>query len=169
MAAHLKYGFLDSVDDSDAMRSGTASWLGREEQSIQLASLYGLVHNPPIGCQVLLLPQSGQESNCIGLPDMPQSRKKGLQPGEVGLVNYLTGSYVLFKANGDVEVVTTAGNLIASIAGDATVTVSGNVDAVVIGNITATAAQISANGVIIDPAGNITTTGVVTAHNFITV
>lgn len=161
MAAHLKYGFLDSADDSNGLRSGTASWLGREAQPIQLAGLYGLVHNPPAGCQVLLLPQSGQESNCIGLPDLPGARMKGLLPGEVAVVNYLTGSHVVFKQNGDIEIVTTAGNLIANIAGNMTATVTGN--------IAVTAAQINANGVIIDGAGNITTTGVVTAHNFITV
>ena len=162
MAADLKYGFLDSTDDSGALRSGTASWLGRDGQSIQLASLYGLVHNPPAGCQVLLLPQNGQESNSIGLPDLPAGRPlKNLLGGEVAIVNYLTGSHVLFKQNGDIEVVTTAGNLIANI--------TGNVNATVTGNITATATQISLNGVIIDAAGNITTTGVVTAHNFITV
>jgi phage baseplate assembly protein V len=147
MAAHLKYGFLDSSDDSSGLRSGTASWLGRENQPIQLASLYGLVHNPPIGCQVLLLPQSGQESNCIGLPDLPASRKKGLASGEVAIVNYLTGSYVLFKQNGDIEVITTAGNLIANIVGNMTATITGN--------ITATATQISLNGVIIDSTGNV--------------
>lgn len=167
MAANLKYGYLESTDDSSGLRSGTASWLGRESQPIQLASLYGLVHNPPAGCQVLLLPQNGQESNSIGLPDLPSGRKKGLLSGEVAIVNYLTGSYVLFKQNGDIEVVTTAGNLVANIVGDVTATITGNVNAAVTGNITATAAQISLNGVIIDAAGNITTPGVVTADDFI--
>lgn len=160
MAADLKYGFLDSADDSNGLRSGTASWLGREGQPIQLASLYGLIHNPPAGSQVLLLPQSGQESNCIGLPDHPSARPiKGLASGEVGICNYLTGSYVIFRENGDIEVVTTAGNLVATIVGDMTVTVTGN--------ITATAAQINLNGVIIDASGNITTPGIVTADDFI--
>jgi phage gp45-like len=107
MSADLKYGFLDSADDSGALRSGTASWLGRDGQPIQLASLYGLIHNPPEGCQVLLLPQNGQESNSIGLPDHPSIRPlKDLKEGEVALVNYLTGAYVLFKENGDIEVST---------------------------------------------------------------
>jgi phage gp45-like len=151
MSADLKYGFLDSADDSGALRSGTASWLGRDGQPIQLASLYGLVHNPPSGCQVLLLPQNGQESNSIGLPDHPSIRPlKDLKEGEVALVNYLTGAYVLFKENGDIEVVT-----------------PGNLTATVTGNITATATQVSVNGVIIDAAGNISTTGTVTAAAFI--
>lgn len=160
MAADLKYGYLDSADDSSGLRSGTASWLGREEQPIQLASLYGLIHNPPAGSQVLLLPQSGQESNCIGLADHPSARPvKNLAPGEVGLCNYLTGAYVIFKTNGNIEVFSPAGNLIANITGNVSLTATGT--------LTATAAQINANGVTIDPSGNISTPGTVTAAAFI--
>lgn len=157
--ANLKYGFLESSNDASGLRNGTASWLGRESQPIQLASLYGLVHNPPAGCQVLLLPQNGQESNSIGLPDLPGSRLMGLASGEVAIVNYLTGSHVIFKQNGDIEVITTAGNLKAAITGDITATATGN--------IAMTAAQINLNGVIIDGGGNITTPGIVTADVFI--
>ena len=142
---------LNSVDDSGNLRRGTASWLGRNGQPVQLASLYGVVHNPPVGSQVVLFPQNGQESNSIGFPDHPELRPlKNLLPGEVAIVNYLTGSYVLFKENGDIEVVA-----------------SSNLTATVSGNITATAAQINLNGVIIDSSGNITTPGVVTADDFI--
>lgn len=162
MQAHLKYGFLDSADDSSALRSGTASWLGRDGQPIQLASLYGLIHNPPAGSQVLLLPQNGQESNSIGLADHPAARPiRDLATGEVGLCNYLTGAYVIFRESGDIEVFSPAGNLMANITGNVTITATGT--------LTATATQINANGVTIDPAGNIVTTGTVTAHNFITV
>lgn len=178
MTDTLKVGVLESVTDSGGTRRGTASWLGREGQPIQLASLYGLISNPPAGSQVLLLPQNGQESACIGLADHPNLRPvRDTASGEVGLANYLTGSYVMFRENGDIEVFTEAGKLLITIAGDVsatitgniTATVSGNVTAAVTGNLTATAAQISANGVTIDPAGNIVTTGTITAHQFITV
>lgn len=149
--ARLKTGMLESVDDSGDVRRGTATWLGRSGQPIQVAGIYGVVSNPPVGSQVLLLPQNGQESASIGLPDHPAIRPlKNLLSGEVAVVNYLTGAHVLFKENGDIEIVTT-----------------GNLTATVTGNITATAAQIIANGVIIDPAGNISTTGTVTAAAFI--
>lgn len=139
----LKSGVLKSVNDSGNLRRGTADWLGRTGQPVQLASLYGLVHNPPAGSQVVLLPQNGQESNSIGLPDHPAIRPlKNLLPGEVALVNYLTGSYVLMKANGDIEVSTG-------------------------GNLNVTASQINLNGVIIDGSGNITTPGTVTADAFV--
>ena len=168
MTNKLKAGTLESSDDSGGTRRGTATWLGRSGQPIQLASLYGLVHNPPAGSQVLLLPQNGQESASIGLPDHPVLRPlKNLLEGEVAVINYLTGSYVLFKENGDIEVVTTAGNLIANIAGDMTATITGNMNATVTGNITMTAAQINLNGVIIDASGNITTPGIVTADDFV--
>lgn len=160
MTDKLKAGMLESSDDSGGIRRGTAAWLGRTGQPIQLASLYGLVHNPPAGSQVLLLPQNGQESASIGLPDHPNIRPLiGLLSGEVAVVNYLTGSHVIFKENGDIEVVTTAGNLIATIEGDITATATGN--------ITLTGAQLNLNGVIIDGSGNITTPGVVTADDFI--
>lgn len=165
----LKVGMLESVSDAGDLRRGEAMWLGRTGQPIQIASIYGVVHNPPAGSQVLLLSQNGQESNSIGIVDHPAIRPlKNLAPGEVAMVNYLTGAYVIFKANGNIEVVTTA-NLVATVGGSVTATIAGNMSAAVTGNITATAAQISLNGVIIDAAGNITTTGVVTAHNFITV
>lgn len=178
MTDTLKVGTLEAVTDGGGTRRGTASWLGRESQPIQLASLYGLISNPPTGSQVLLLPQNGQESACIGLADHPNLRPvRDTASGEVGLANYLTGSYIMFREDGKVELFTQAGDLDVTITGNATLvidgnvtaTVTGDVTATVTGNLTATAAQISANGVIIDPAGNITTTGVVTAHQFITV
>lgn len=178
MTDTLKAGTLDSTTDSGGTRRGTASWLGREEQEIQLASLYGLISNPPAGSQVFLLPQNGQESACIGLADHPNLRPvRDTASGEVGLANYLTGSYVMFRQNGDIEVFTQAGKLLVNIHGDVTATITGNISATVTGNVTAaitgnltaTAAQISANGVTIDPAGNIVTTGTITAHQFITV
>lgn len=169
MTDKLKAGMLESVDDSGALRRGTASWLGREGQPIQLAGLYGVVSSPPSGSQVLLFPQNGQESACIGMADHPNLRPvRNLLAGEVAIVNYLTKSHIIFKENGDIEVFTESGNLVASITGDITATVTGNINAMATGNITATAAQISANGVTIDPSGNITTSGIVTASNFIT-
>lgn len=159
--ARLKTGMLESVDDSGDVRRGTATWLGRSGQPIQVAGIYGVISNPPEGSQVLLLPQNGQESASIGIADHPAIRPvRDLLPGEVGMVNYLTKSHVIFKQNGDIEVLTEAGDLIANIAGD--------IQVVATGNITATAAQINLNGVIIDGAGNITTTGIVTADDFIT-
>lgn len=176
MTDKLKTGNLDSVDDSGGTRRGTASWLGRAGQPIQLASLYGLISNPPAGSQVLLLPQNGQESASIGLADHPNIRPvRDTASGEVGLANYLTKSYVMLRENGDIEVFTKAGNIVIGITGDIVATIGGNVTATitgdltatVTGNLTATAAQISANGVTIDPAGNISTTGTVTAAAFI--
>lgn len=163
----LKFGTLKSSDDTGDLRKGTAAWLGRDGQKIQLASLYGLMHNPPDGSQVLILPQNGQESNSIGLPDHPKLRPlKNLKKGEVALANYLTGSYVIFKENGDIEVFAEA-DLEADVGGNVLATVGGGVTATVTGNLTATAAQISLNGVIIDASGNITTLGTVTADDFI--
>lgn len=112
--SRLKTGMLQSVDDSGDVRRGTATWLGRDGQPIQVASIYGIVNNPPAGSQVLLLPQNGQESASIGLADHPAIRPlRDLLPGEVAVVNYLTGSHVIFKENGDI-VVNTNTNLIAN-------------------------------------------------------
>lgn len=158
--AKLKTGMLDSVDDSGGTRRGTASWLGRNGQPIQLASLYGLISNPPEGSQVVLLPQNGQESACIGFADHPNIRPiRDTKTGEIGLCNYLTGAYGIFRENGDFDVFLPEGNLNANI--------NGNVTATITGNLTATAAQINANGVTIDPSGNISTPGTVTAAAFI--
>ena len=84
--ARLKTGMLESVDDSGDVRRGTATWLGREGQPIQVAGIYGVLSNPPAGSQVLLLPQNGQESASIGLPDHPAIRPlKNLLSGEVAV------------------------------------------------------------------------------------
>lgn len=166
--SRLKTGMLQSVDDSGDVRRGTAAWLGRDGQPIQVAGIYGVISNPPAGSQVLLLPQNGQESASIGIADHPAIRPiRNLADGEVCIVNYLTKSHVFFKENGDIEVFTETGDLIANITGNVSVTATGNLDAAITGNITATAAQINLNGVIIDGAGNITTAGVVTANDFI--
>lgn len=165
----LKIAVLQSSDDTGELRRGTAAWLGRNGQPIQLAAIYGLMHNPPDGSQLLILPQNGQESNSVGLPDHPKLRPlKNLKKGEVALANYLTGSYILWKENGDIEVVTTgSGNLTATVAGDLIADVAGNVTTTAGGNIAMTGAQISLNGVTIDGSGNIVTPGTVTADDFI--
>ena len=112
--ARLKTGMLETVDDSTDIRRGTATWLGRSGQPIQVAGIYGLVMNPPEGSQVLLLPQNGQESASIGIADHPIIRPvRDLLPGEVAVVNYLTGSHIIFKENGDI-VINTDFNVIAN-------------------------------------------------------
>ena len=52
--------------------------------------------------------------------DFPNIRPKNLQPGEVVVSNYLTGSEVRFKANGDIDI--SSGNKINITATDIVIT-----------------------------------------------
>jgi phage gp45-like len=162
----LKFGTLKSSDDTGDLRKGTAAWLGRDGQKIQLASLYGLMHNPPDGSQVLILPQNGQESNSIGLPDHPKLRPlKDLKKGEVALANYLTDSYSLHKENGDIEVVTTgAANITLN---GVIIDSSGNITLPPGAGIITSGGTTNINGVAFDASGNTVTAGTMTADNFI--
>lgn len=162
----LKFGVLQSSNDAGDLRKGTAAWLGRDGQPIQLSSLYGLMHNPPDGSQVLILPQNGQESNSIGLPDHPKLRPlKNLKKGEVAFANYLTPSYTLHKENGDIEVVTTGlGNIILN---GVIIDSSGNITLPPGAGITTSGGATNINGVTFDSGGNVATAGTVTADDFI--
>jgi phage gp45-like len=101
----FKIAKLLSVDDSDNLRFGMISTLGKN-QKILIFSPYGLMHSPPADSMVLMWSQQGRESNGIGIADDPKNRTlKDLAEGEVALGNYLTGSYILFDQQGGCQIV----------------------------------------------------------------
>jgi hypothetical protein len=72
----------------------------------------------------------GQEENKVTIGTLPQSRPKGLEEGEFYVSNLLTGSIILFKKSGKIEI---------QSKNDLDITVSGDV------NLTADTANINAN------------------------
>jgi len=100
----FKIGRLISSDDSGKLRFGTFKYQGRtKDVKGNIFTPYGLMHNPPDNSMALMWSQNGQESNPITIVDDPNNRiLKNLAKGEVAVGNYLSGSYIHFKANGDI-------------------------------------------------------------------
>ena len=129
------------TDDSGPYPTGQAIYNGKVTEFLRY-SPYGLESNPPEGSWVLLLESQGQESTKIGLPADFLNRKKGKKSGEVRLHNTLSGSNVLLKENGDIEIdsqkdvtIITVGDLNATVSGKVNLNVVGNVDIVATGNV----------------------------------
>ncbi len=115
----FKIAKLLSVDDSGNLQQGVFSYMGTEPKG-QIFIPYGLMMNAPAGSQMMVFSQNGHESNAIALASDPNNRiLKDLEPGEFAVGNYLTGSYILFKANGDIEIVAN-GDMVETVSGNST-------------------------------------------------
>jgi len=143
--------FLSSNDDG-AIRLGTVSMLGKDQQAL-IFTPYGLMHNPPPNSMGLVWSQQGQESNAVCIVDDPNNRTlKNLAPGEVAIGNYTTGNYIYFDNNG----------LCTIVADDLDVTVAGTI------NATATSVNVSAQDVTVT-ASDVTIDSSTMTHNGVNV
>lgn len=110
-----------SSDDSGDFQQGTFFYMGSAPVG-QIFIPYGDLMRPPDDAQLAVFAQNGNSSNAIAFASDPKNRTvKDLAPGEKGIANYISGSYILIRNNGDIEIVGTA-NVIANITGNATVT-----------------------------------------------
>lgn len=138
----FKMAKLVGSDDTVNLRKGWFSYEGKSDDNPQRGTLfspYGHMYNPPAGSIVMLFSQNGQESNAVGIADDVKNRTlKSLSEGEVATGNYLTGSYVYFKENGDI-LVNSENNVQVVANGNVSVTATGNITSVSGGNITAQA------------------------------
>lgn len=102
----VTFAKLVLTDDSGDLTVTTSDGLGATDKRVVAWKPYGLMHNPPPDSLGLRFQQLGQSSNSIAIYDSPATRPvKDLLPGEVGIGNHLSGSYVHFKANGDIDIV----------------------------------------------------------------
>ena len=128
-------------DDSVNLRDGWFSYEGKSDTNPQKGTLftpYGVMHNPPAGSIAMLFAQNGLESNAIGIADDPKNRTlKNLSEGEVAVGNYVTGSYVYFKENGDV-LVNSVANTQVIVSGSASLTAGGDVTVISGGDVSVT-------------------------------
>lgn len=146
----VTFSKLVLTDDSGDVTVTTADGLGATDKRVIAWKPYGLMHNPPIDSLGLRFQQLGQSSNSIAIYDSPATRPiKNLLPGEVGLGNHLSGSYVHFKANGDIDIVCLNEFILTSTA-----------------NVTITAPSTDFVGSQTTTGTNVTT-GTVTASDFI--
>jgi len=103
---------------------------------------YGLSYNLPENSLCLFAQIGGDDGNIILLPDRSQDRVKNLKRGEVALFNPLTKSRMVFRLNGDIEIVTEgeSGDRLTTIKKDEIMTVGGDKTVTVTGDDTLTVA-----------------------------
>ena len=121
----IKTARLLSVDDSTDIQQARVSYLGKEQRVASIKP-YGIVSNPPVNSFGILFAQQGRESNQMGIFDDPRNRPlKDLATGEVGICNYMTGDYAVFRTGGVLEIRATTVNITAdniNIIGDVAIT-----------------------------------------------
>jgi len=139
-------------NDSSKYPLVEVSYNGKTTYAVRL-SPYGLCTNPPSSSNALLLSADGQESIQYAIIDHMPKRFRNLKEGEVVVFNYISKSYIYFKANGDIDIecknntnINVSGDLSATIGGDATVDVSGSLEATAGDSAVITAPTIELNG-----------------------
>lgn len=99
----IKWTRLNSKS-SKGGRLNNVEYLGSDAQSIMVYQ-YGIGAHPPQGSLGLTFSVLGSEGNKATIPMAPINISKGdLLPGEVYVSNLLTGSTVLMKENGDINI-----------------------------------------------------------------
>ncbi len=112
----FKIARLISSEDGQDFLSGVISYMGTEGP-VQVVVPYGTMLNPPVGSQMMVLAQGGLQSNAIGIASDPKNRTlKDLEPGEYAVGNYESGSYLVFRNNGDMELNCT-GDFVMNVGG----------------------------------------------------
>ncbi len=94
---------------------------------------YGLVSSPPVGSHVVLLSSQGQESVKLGIVSNFDNKAGINDEVLAGLRNGDSGSSIILRANGDIEI-DTKNDLIATVDGKVDLTVTGDVNLSVTGD-----------------------------------
>lgn len=137
-----------SSDDSGNYRTGTFFYQGQTGSQGMIFTPYGLIHNPPDNSMAILFSQNGQDSNSIAIVDDPINRIKNLAKGEVGIANYGTGTNVICKANGDVDVTGTNDvNITLPAANSVNITIDTMTAVIDASGITITNGDVVADGI----------------------
>lgn len=91
---------------------------------------YGMYANcASIDTMAMVFSVDGQEENKAAIPFIPMKRPKNLQQNEVAFYHPYSGTQILFKNDGTLEISTTGdtpGNVIINSGGDTEVNTSGN-------------------------------------------
>lgn len=136
----VKGASVVSTDDTQWFRYAVLETLGKAQKS-QAFSPYGLCTNPPDGSLGIAFNIQGIASNTVVFIDDPKNRKKGLNKGEVAIVNYLTGAFVFVKSDGGIDIENSKGAKIKLLP-DGTIEMTGYTkiigDLEVTGKVTAT-------------------------------
>lgn len=125
---------VKAVEDSKKFQQLQVEILdGETREDVEHFQSYGFRANPPLDSEAVVVCPGGRRDHAIAIAVNSRAYRIGnLESGEV-LVYDKTGSKILLKANGDIEVTPSSGKF--SFTGD--VAVSGKLD--VTGNITGSA------------------------------
>lgn len=122
----ISYAVLLATKDGGNFRISTMRGLNKQGD-IVLITPYGFDHNPPVGSLGVVFQIQGNEGNRFAIASYPQKRERNLKPGEVATGNNLTGSKVVFKQNGDIDI-TCNGNININCTGDVNIVSTGDVN-----------------------------------------
>lgn len=148
---HRGKEMLSSADFTNLVRLARLSLPGEDSKQFSAAQVeamekvmntitvfpYGLFANAPIDSLVLLFACQGNEESLAGIPFSWKDRIKDLKEGEVVIANTLTGSFIKFDQQGNIEI---------EAKTDVTVNTTGNINLTAAQQITLTAPIIELNG-----------------------
>lgn len=131
----IKYSVVTNAgDDSKNFPRSQVSYLGKTADTAMVWP-YGFGGLAPNGALCVTFCANGHEENRISIPTSPDKRIKNLQPGEVYFSNLLTGTYIMQKANGDIDIVSKGGENI-SLSKDKNENIQGKLNLNVQGDVT---------------------------------
>lgn len=122
----ISYAALLVTKDDGNFRVSTVRGMSKQGDVV-LITPYGFDHNPPVGSLAVVLQIQGNEGNRAAIACYQQKRERNLKPGESAVGNYLTGSKVVFKENGDIDI-TCNGNININCTGDVNVVSAGDIN-----------------------------------------
>lgn len=120
-------------DDSKDFQVGQIGYLGMLTNA-EIFHPYGFGSRPPIGSYCITFTIQGQEEHQVAIAGTPDKRIKNLNPGETYFANLVTGTNILNKSNGDMQV-TVKNDAIELASGDKKVTVGKDLTIDVTGDI----------------------------------
>lgn len=122
----------DPIDDRE-FQIGQIGYL-ETITNVEVFHPYGFGSRPPIGSYCITFTIQGQEEHQFVLAGTPDLRIKNLQPGESYFANLLSGTNILNKENGDMQITVKndsieiiSGNKTVSVDQDLTITVTGDI------------------------------------------
>ena len=106
---------LTVVNDATGLQTVQVEGLpGEVIDGAERFQMYGITSHPLKGADALVLAVGGVRQHSIILIDDRRYRPRGLEEGEVCVYNGLTGARIIFKANGEIDVMGSRINLISN-------------------------------------------------------
>lgn len=133
----FKIGRNTAYNDAPDLPKVTVVYQGQELQAYSHLP-YGFICHPTSNGVAFICAQNGQQANPVAIIGNSKQRgQRNLTQGEVGLENFLTGSFVLLRENGDIEV-NSVRDVVVNAANNVSVNAGDSVNVVAANNITAT-------------------------------